>query len=161
MPQASFILPAIVTGGLILGWIIARWLERRFDRNRSTTSDELLDELETAFTPRRSLEVRLPPDRLKACLDCVAAHVESCFGPRQVRLLHRRLAALRDAAIHHAYFPVKVNGVRTNLDLQWSRDADGRVRLLVLAVPKIIRELKKQLKVPPPAPVPPREAAVR
>jgi hypothetical protein len=53
--------------------------------------------------------------------------------------------------VRHTWFPVKVNGIRTNLDFQWSRDSDGRIRLLVLAVPKIIRELKKEAKVPMPA----------
>jgi len=151
MPQASFIVPAILAGGLLLGWIFARWLERRFDRSRSATSDELLDELETACTPRRSFEIRVQPDHLKPFLSCVAAQVDSGFSPRHARHLLGRILSLRDHTVRHTWYAVKVSGIRTNLDLQWSRDTDGRIRLLVLAVPKIIRELKKQAKVPVPA----------
>ena len=151
MPQVSFIVPAILAGGLLVGWIFARWLERRFDRSRSATSEELLDELETACTPRRSFEIRVRPDHLKPFLSCVAAQVDSGFSPRHARHLLGRILSLRDHTVRHTWYAVKVSGIRTNLDLQWSRDPDGRIRLLVLAVPKIIRELKKQAKVPVPA----------
>jgi len=150
MPQASFIVPAILAGGLLLGWIIARWVERRIDRSRSATSEELLDELETACTPRRSFEVRVRPDHLKPFLSCVAEQVDCGFSPRHARHLLGRIQSLRDHTVRHTWYAVKVSGIRTNLDLQWSRDPDGRIRLLVLAVPKIIRELKKEAKVPVP-----------
>lgn len=151
MPQASFIVPAILAGGLLFGWILARWLEGRFDRSRSASSEELLDELETACTPRRSFEIRVWPDHLKPFLSCIAEQVGSGFSPRHARHLLGRILSLRDHTVRHTWYAVKVNGIRTNLDLQWSRDPDGRIRLLVLAVPKIVRELKKQAKVPVPA----------
>ena len=110
-----------------------------------------MDELETACTPRRSFEVRVRPDHLKPFLACVAAHVDSGFSARHARHLLGRIQSLRDYTVRHTWYSVKVNGIRTNLDLQWSRDPDGRIRLLVLAVPKIVRELKKQAKVPVPA----------
>ncbi|MEK7953388.1 hypothetical protein [Luteolibacter soli] len=144
-------MPAILAGGLLFGWIIARWLERHFDRSRGASSEELLDELETACTPRRSFEVRVRPDLLKPFLSCVADEVDSGFSPRHARHLLGRILSLRDHVVRHTWYAVKVNGIRTNLDLQWSRDPDGRIRLLVLAVPKIIRALKKQAKVPVPA----------
>lgn len=147
MPQASFILP-VVLGGFFLGWIVARWLERRLDRNRSASSEELLDELEAACTPRRSFEVRVSPDHVKRYLVCVAEQVDRGFGPRHARHLLGRIVSRNDLTMHHTCFPVKVNGIHTNLDFQWSRDPDGHVRLLVLAVPKIVRELKKHAKVP-------------
>jgi hypothetical protein len=161
MPQASFIVPAILAGGLLFGWIFARWLERRFDRSRSASSEELLDELETACTPRRSFEVRVRPEHLKPFLSRVAEQVESGFSDRHARHLHGRIVSRNDHAVHHTWYAVKVNRIRTNLDLQWSRDPDGRIRLLVLAVPKIIRELKKQAKAPvPAAPAPPQHEPV-
>ncbi|MCW1922438.1 hypothetical protein OKA05_07720 [Luteolibacter arcticus] len=144
-------MPAILAGGLFFGWIFARWLERRLDRSRNSSSEELLDELETACTPRRSFEIRVRPDHLKPFLSCVAEQVESGFSVRHARHLLGRILSLRDHMVRHTWYSVKVNGIRTNLDLQWSRDSDGRIRLLVLAVPKIIRELKKQAKVPAPA----------
>ena len=39
--------------------------------------------------------------------------------------------------------------VRSEIDLQWSRDNEDRVRLFVLAAPKVIRALKKQSKTIP------------
>ena len=44
MPHAYLILPAIVGGGLMFGWIFARWLETRYDRGYAASSEELLDE---------------------------------------------------------------------------------------------------------------------
>jgi hypothetical protein len=151
MLQASFIVPAILGGGLLLGWMFARWLEKRLDRSRSASSEELLDELETACTPRRSFEVRVRAEHAKPYLSCVAEQIDTGFGPRQARHLHGRILSLRDHTVRHTWFPVKVNGIRTNLDFQWSLDPEGKIRLLILAVPKIIRELKKQAKVPVPA----------
>jgi len=156
------IVPAILAGGLLCGWIFARWLERRFDRSRSASSEELLDELETASTPRRSFEVRVRPDHVKAVLSCLVEQVDSGFGARHARHLLGRILSLRDHTVRHTWYAVKVNGIRTNLDLQWSRDPEGRIRLLVLAVPKIVRELKKQARVPAPAlpPLPQREPVI-
>lgn len=151
MSQASFIVPVIVAAGLLIGWIIARWLERRLDHSRCASSEELLDELETACTPRRSFEIRVRPDHLKPFLSCVAEQIDSGFSPRHARHLHGRMLSLRDHVVRHTWFAVKVSGIPTNLDFQWSRDPDGRIRLLVLAVPKIIRELKKQARIPHPA----------
>jgi hypothetical protein len=44
------------------------------------------------------------------------------------------------------------------LELQWNRDAEDRIRLLVLAVPKVIRALKREAKHLP-RPVPEKTSA--
>lgn len=156
MPHVSFLLPAIIACGLLLGWSLAHWLERRSHRACSVS---LLDELEMAYTPRRSIELRCRPDRLARALACLAENIDRGFGPRHARRLHARITGHPGHAMHHAFFPVKVSGQRTQLDLQWSRDPDGRIRLLVLAVPPIIRALKQQQKAPPQAaPAPPPRA---
>ncbi len=64
MPHAYLILPAIVGGGLIFGWIFARWLETRYDRGYEASSEELLDELEMAYSSRRSFEIYTPSEYL-------------------------------------------------------------------------------------------------
>ncbi len=146
MPYAPFILPAIVGCGLVFGWILARWLEKRYDRSTMASSEELLDGLEMAYAPRRSIELHVPPHQLPRVFECLLEHLDSGFSERHARQLIGRIEAHHSRSMRHVFFPVKVNGIRTDLDLHWSRDADDRVRLLVLAVPKVIRALKQQAK---------------
>jgi hypothetical protein len=146
MPQASFILPAMVAAGLVLGWIFARWLERRHDHGTPASSEDLLDELETVSAPRRHLELCIDPDALPALLDCLLAQIDTGFSPRQCRQLTRRIHAHHHRGIRSALFLIRVNGVRCDLDFHWTRDPDQRIRLMVLAVPKIIRAVKRHLK---------------
>jgi hypothetical protein len=149
MPYANFVLPSLVGAGLVFGWILALWLERRHDRGSSASSDELLDELETATTPRRSMEIRTSPEGLPALLDCIQDQIDTGFGPRQSRQLARRIRSHRHRGIRSALFLIRVNGVRCDLDFHWTRDAEDRIRLMVLAVPKIIRALRRHLKAGP------------
>ena len=146
MPHANFVLPAIVGAGLVFGWILALWLERRYDRTDPASSEELLDELETASTPRRSLEIRALPEELPQLFDCIVDQVDTGFGPRQSRRLIQRIRAHRHRGIRSALFLVRVNGVRCDLDFHWTRDPKDQIRMMVLAVPKIIRALKRHHK---------------
>jgi hypothetical protein len=158
MPYPYLILPTIVGCGLVFGWILARWMERRYDRGNMASSEELLDGLEIAYTPRRSIEIRVRPDQLRRVFECLLENIDSGFAQRHARQLIGRIDGHHSAAMRHVFFAVKVNGIRTDLDLHWSRDADDRVRLLILAVPKVIRALKQQAKRDRPAA--PREVAV-
>jgi hypothetical protein len=146
MPYANFVLPAIVGAGLVFGWILALWLERRYDRTDPASSEELLDELETASNPRRSIEIRTSAEDLPPVLGCIVDQVDTGFGPRHCRQLVQRIRAHRHRGIRSALFLVRVNGVRCDLDFHWTRDPEDRIRLMVLAVPKIIRALKRHHK---------------
>ncbi|MCW1915197.1 hypothetical protein OJ996_16540 [Luteolibacter sp. GHJ8] len=145
MPYAYLILPAIVCCGLIAGWILARILERRYYRGHGS-SEEILDELELAYTPRRGIEIRTQSEYLPYVFGCIVENVDSGFEEKQVRNLLDRIEEPRPNAAKNALFPVKVSGVRSEIDLQWSRDNENRVRIFVLAAPKVIRALKKQVK---------------
>lgn len=144
MSHVYFILPAILVGGLVFGWIFARWLETRYDRVNQASSEELLDELETAYGLRRSsIELRTPFEFLPRVFGCMLDKIDSGFGEKHARQMIQRIET---PGPRHALYPIRVNGIRSELELQWSRDADGRVRLLVLAVPNVIRALKRQAK---------------
>jgi hypothetical protein len=146
--------PAILASGLLLGWLVAHWFERRHDRAPGGGSDSLLDELEMAWTPRRSHEIRCRAERLGHTLEILAGEVDRGFSRRQARQLHARIIAHRSRIPRHDFYHVKVAGQKTTLDFQWSRDPDDRVRLLVLAVPKIIRALKRHHRPASPLPAP-------
>ena len=87
MPYAYLILPAIVCCGLIAGWILARALERRYYRGKQGSSEEILDGLELAYTPRRGIEIRTPTEYLPFVFGCILENVDSGFEDRQVRHL--------------------------------------------------------------------------
>ena len=144
MHYAYLILPAIVGCGLVFGWFLARAMEKRYDRGKLSSSDEILDELELAYTPRRGIEIRTPAEYLPFVFGCILENVDSGFEDRQVRTLLDRIVEEQPHLTRKALIPVKVSGVRSEIDLQWSRDNEDRVRLFVLAAPKVIRALKKQ-----------------
>ncbi len=149
MHYAYLILPAIVGCGLVFGWFLARAMEKRYDRGKLSSSDEILDELELAYTPRRGIEIRTPAEYLPFVFGCILENVDSGFEDRQVRTLLDRIVEEQPHLTRKALIPVKVSGVRSEIDLQWSRDNEDRVRLFVLAAPKVIRALKKQSKTIP------------
>ena len=149
MPYAYLILPAIVCCGLIAGWILARALERRYYRGKQGSSEEILDGLELAYTPRRGIEIRTQTEYLPYVFGCILENVDSGFEDKQVRNLLDRIEEQRPNGAKNALFPVRVSGVRSEIDLQWSRDNENRVRIFVLAAPKVIRALKKQVKAIP------------
>jgi hypothetical protein len=72
--------------------------------------------------------------------------IDSGFGEKHARQMVQRVEA---QGPRNAIYPVRVNGVRSELEFQWSRDFDGDVRLVVLAVPKVIRALKRYSKGQP------------
>ena len=146
MPQAHLIVLAIVGIGLFSGWLIAHWLERRYDRVNKASSEELLDELEMAYSSRRSFEVRVLPQLLPQLFDCMVEQIDSGFGEKHARQMVQRIGS---HGPRNALYPVRVNGIRTELELQWNRDSGGHVRLVVLAVPKVIRALKRFTKERP------------
>ena len=149
MHYAYLILPAIVGCGLVFGWFLARAMEKRYDWGKLSSSDEILDELELAYTPRRGIEIRTPAEYLPFVFGCILENVDSGFEDRQVRTLLDRIVEEQPHLTRKALIPVKVSGVRSEIDLQWSRDNEDRVRLFVLAAPKVIRALKKQSKTIP------------
>jgi len=145
MSYAYLILPGIICCGLVAGWLLARHLERR----RRTSSEEILDGLELAYTPRRGIEIRTQTEYLPYVFGCILENVDSGFEDKQVKHLLDRIEEQRPHASKNALFPVKVSGVRSEIDLKWSRDSKDGVRLFVLAAPKVIRALKKQVKAIP------------
>ena len=151
MHFAYLILPAIVCCGLVFGWLLARALEKRYDRGNKSSSDEILDGLELAYTPRRGIEIRTQTEYLPFVFGCILENVDSGFEDKQVRTLLDRIGEQRPHSTLNALIPVKVSGVRSEIDLQWSRDSEDRVRLFVLAAPKVIRALKKQSRSIPQA----------
>lgn len=143
MPHAYYVLPAIVGAGLIFGWIFARWLERRFDRRSKASSEELLDELEMAYSSRRSFEIYTAPQHLSQVFGCMLGNIDSGFGEKHARQMQQRIEARGPST---ALYPIRVNGIRSELEFQWTCDGEGGIRLLVLAVPKVIRALKREAK---------------
>jgi hypothetical protein len=152
MLPATFMLPAILAGGLAFGWLLARWLENRYDRRNPLSSEALLDKLETARTSRCSIEIPSAAESLSRILDCIPKHVDAGFGVRQSRRLLRRILSHGHRGMRSALFPVRIDGVPCELDFQWTRDAENHIRVLILAVPKVIRAVKRQIRKLPPAP---------
>lgn len=143
---AQLVLFAVIGGGLAFGWILARWLESRFDRKADAGSDQILDAMEMAHASRHSIEIHTRTEHLPRIFNCIRDQVDSGFGARDARHLAHRITRSRRLAGQISLLPVRIHGIRSDLDIQWSRDASSRVRLVILAAPKIIRSLKRQTR---------------
>ena len=99
-------------------------MERRYDRGGKASSEELLDELEMAYSSRRSIEIRTPAAQLHRVFACMVEQIDSGFGEKHARQMIQRIES---QGPRNALYPIRVNGIRSELELQWNRDADGGV----------------------------------
>lgn len=144
MSQSHAILLGVLIGGLFLGWMIARWIEVRFDRESCGSSEDIFDEMEMIQSPRQGIEIRTRCKHVPSLFRRLSQPIEWGFSERQVRLLSRRILRRNKQGCQSVRFFIRLNHCRSELEVQWSRDGSDRVRLLIFAPPSIVRALKRQ-----------------
>lgn len=149
MQYAYLIAAGTMVLGLVFGFLLTRRYSRRYERQGEATSEEILAELKAAYLPRRLVEIRTQVEYLPFVFECILENVDSGFGEKQVRVLLTRIDAHRPLSVRNALFPIEIGGVRSDLDFEWKRDDLDRIRLQVLAVPKVARALKKHARTIP------------
>ena len=144
---------ASVVWGLtvLLGWLIRRRLVREYERLGESTSEEILDELETAYSPRQTVRIHTQVEYLPFVFESIREIAENGFDDKQMLSLLKRIEIHRPHEVRQAVFPIEVSGKRSDLYFQWSRDPNDRINLRVTAAPKIARALREQKKKIPKA----------
>lgn len=137
--------------GLVLAWIFKRRLSDRYERLGESTEEEMLDELATAYSTRRRIEIRTPTEYLPFVFEGIREVTDSGFDDKQMRSLLERIDIHRPHDFRQAVFPIETGGCRSDLLFQWSRDEGDRIRLRITAAPRIIRALRLQKKKIPKA----------
>ena len=131
---------------VLLGWMIRRRIMAEYERLGESSSEEMLDELESAYSPRQTVRIGTQTEYLPFVFESIREIAESGFDDKQMLSLLERIDFHRPDEVRQAVFPVVVSGKTSDLFLQWSRDASDRIQLRVTAAPKIIRALRRQKK---------------
>jgi len=147
------LLIALTVWGLtvLLGWLIRRRLAQEYERLGESTSEEMLDELETAYSPRQTVRIHTQVEYLPYVFERVREITENGFDDKQMLSLLERIETHRPNERRQAVFPIEVSGKRSDLHFQWTRDASDRIELRVIAAPRIARALREQKKKIPKA----------
>ncbi len=136
---------------VLLGWMIRRRIMAEYERLGESSSEEMLDELESAYSPRQTVRIGTQTEYLPFVFESIREIAETGFDDKQMLSLLERIDFHRPDEVRQAVFPVVVSGKTSDLFLQWSRDASDRIQLRVTAAPKIIRALRRQKKKIPKA----------
>ena len=136
---------------VLLGWMIRRRIMAEYERLGESSSEEMLDELESAYSPRQTVRIGTQTEYLPFVFESIREIAETGFDDKEMLSLLERIDFHRPDEVRQAVFPVVVSGKTSDLFLQWSRDASDRIQLRVTAAPKIIRALRRQKKKIPKA----------
>ena len=152
MPENSETIAKGIIWAAIVGWpivLIAAWgLNRRwrlrYERLGESSSEEIIDELQRAYTKRCCTVIRTSTEYLPFVFEWIREVVDSGFDELQTQTLLGRIDYHRPGDFRQAVFPVEVGGRTSDLLFQWSRDSGDRVRIRITAAPKVIRAIRLQ-----------------
>lgn len=136
---------------MLLGWLMRRRLMGEYERLGESSSEEILDELETAYAVRQTVRIGTQTEYLPFVFESIREIADVGFDDKQMLSLLQRIEHHRPDEVRQAVFPVEVAGKRSDLFLKWSRDASDRIEIRITAAPKIIRALREQKKKIPKA----------
>lgn len=130
----------------ILIWFLKRRWTARQNHLGEASSEEMLAELRSEYSPQRKTVIRTQTEYLPYVLECILENIDSGLDDPQVRFLLERIEFHRPGEERHAMFVVEIKGQRSDLHLRWTRDASDRIALHVQGAPPIIRALKEHKK---------------
>lgn len=143
---ATFLIAGVLIGwptALFLIWLLRRRCERKLDALGECSSEEMLEELDSAFTPQARVTIRTQTEYLPFVIETIREQIDHGLEDQQVRTLIERIDHQRPHHERRAVFPVESKGVTSNLALEWVRDDRDRIELRVHAAPEIIRALRE------------------
>jgi hypothetical protein len=148
---SRFILICVILAWPV-AWVMSIWLKRRWGRvydDKETSSEEILDELKREFTPSRRTVIRTHTEYLPFLFECIRENIDGGFGDPQVISLLGRVDYHKPAQEKSAMFRVVSEGKRSDLHMQWKRDAWDRIELRIQGTPHIIKALREhKRKIP-------------
>jgi len=135
-----------------VGWAMTVWLKRRWGRAyeaKETSSEEILSELKSGFTPSRRTVIRTQTEYLPFLFEVIRENIDGGFEDPQMISLLERIQLHKPDQERHAMFTVVSAGKRGDLHLHWRRDACDRIELRVQGPPHIVRALREhKRKIP-------------
>lgn len=159
MPEVPEISFSLVIGAVIGAWLMAiagivlmRWFyTRRHDRLGEASSEEMIDELESAYSAAPRVRIQTQTEYLPFVIESIRENIESGLGDDQVQLLLERIENHRQGDERQAIFPVEAQHRSSDLRLNWTCDTSHRIDLVIQGDPVIVRALRELRKKIPKA----------
>lgn len=139
-----FYLCVILAGPVAWGLVVIfkhRW-GRSYDGAVEASSEEILAELASEFTPVRRTTIRTQTEYLPFLFECIRENIDSGFEDPQMYSLLERIEFQRPDQERSARFTVVSGRQRSDLHLRWVRDSCNRILLRIQGAPPIIRALR-------------------
>ncbi|MEC5128304.1 hypothetical protein VSU19_16195 [Verrucomicrobiales bacterium BCK34] len=134
---------AIVGCVSIIGTLIVKWLTNRPLDHKEYSPEEMSKELESAFVARGVVELTTTIEYLPLLLEQMTASIQTGFPEAQIAALIHRISTQKTYYVRSAVFPISVDSVASDLDIQWVRSSDDRVQMRIEAVPELIQAIKQ------------------
>jgi hypothetical protein len=142
---SHFILICLLVAGPV-AWGLVVFLKTRWGRGYDgaveASSEEILAELRSGFTPIRRTTIRTQTEYLPFLFECIRENIDSGFEDPQVISLLDRIQIHRANEERSAMFTVISGSQRSDLHLRWIRDSCDRIQLRIQGAPSIIRALR-------------------
>ena len=156
MPSLPDHLPSLIIGAVIGAWLLAiagilvmRWYyTRRLERLGEASSEEMVGELDKAYTPTPRVRIQTQTEYLPFVIETIRENIDSGLREQQVQMLLERIENHRLGDERRAMFPVESRHISSELRLNWTCDSNHRIDLHVegdARVVRALRELKKKI----------------
>lgn len=140
---APIILFAIAGCISLLGTLLIKWLSNRPLDHKEYSPDEIIEELESAFVERSTAEVITTIEYLPMVFEKVSASIDTGFPDSQIAALIHRISTQKTYRVRSAVFPISINSVASDFDVQWVRPSEDKVQMRIEAVPELIRAIEQ------------------
>lgn len=140
-----FMLSPLAVGAVAWAMVVVmkRRGNRAYDGYVEASSEEILEELDREFTPRRRTTIRTQTEYLPFLFECIRENIDSGFEDAQLIALLGRIERHQPDQERSAVFTV-ISGDRAgDLHLRWFRDPCDRILLRIEGPPAVIRALQE------------------
>lgn len=143
----AFLVAVLVAPVLcVLAKLLVLWLANRPDAAPPFTPQEMRDDLEDVFVPRRELTFDTTFEYLPIILEKLTWHVDSGFETRHVKRLLERMETARMGS---ALYAIHCAQTDSDLEIIWCRFDDDRITVQITAIPKLAGPLTQIVKATP------------
>ena len=134
---------AIVLLVILISRPIAWWLVHRPEKQKVCSPEEVSSEIENAFVYRDELTFVASTEYLPVVFEKIHLAVDGGFSTKQIEMLVHRIDFHRAHEPRYAAYPVDFEHHSSDLEFQWIRDNADRVKMKIIAVPRLLNAARE------------------
>ena len=138
-----FILAAFVGIVSLAGTLLIRWLTNRPLDHKVYSPEEIEQEMKAAFVERRVVELTTTMEYLPLLFEKLSLPIEAGLPDFQIAALIHRISNQPTYYAGSGIFPVTVEGVASDLDVQWIKVSSERIQMRIEAVEAITKAVEQ------------------